>query len=77
MGFYANSKFVQKTLIEHWNGMAWKLQPSPNAGNSKDANELEGVAAISSTRAWVVGDVATRSAFHALVEGWNGKVWKG
>ena len=75
VGRYYNGT-AERTLIEHWNGKAWKVQPSPNAGNSMDADELAGVAAISSTRAWVVGDVSTRSAFHALVERWNGKTWK-
>jgi hypothetical protein len=66
----------ERTLIEHWNGKAWKVQPSPNAGSSADANEPNGVVAISPTKAWVVGDVFTGTVFHTLVERWNGKAWK-
>ena len=59
-----------RTLIEHWNGKAWRIQPSPNAGSSSDF--LNAVAATSSTDAWAVG-------YHnheTLIEHWNGKVWK-
>ena len=28
---------VDKTLIEHWNGRAWKVVPSPNEGTAGDA----------------------------------------
>jgi hypothetical protein len=66
----------ERTLIEHWNGKRWKVQLSPNAGSATDANEPQGVAAISPSRAWVVGDVFKGSVFHSLVEHWNGKRWK-
>ena len=74
VGKYYNGT-AERTLIEHWNGKAWKVKPSPNEGSSRDGNELDGVAAISSARAWVVGDVFGRT-FHALVERWNGKAWR-
>jgi hypothetical protein len=75
VGKYYNGT-AERTLIEHWNGQAWNVQPSPNAGSPTDADELDGVAAISSTSAWVVGDVFTGGAFHALVERWNGQAWQ-
>jgi hypothetical protein len=66
----------ERTLIEHWNGKRWKVQLSPDAGSVTDANEPQGVAAISPSRAWVVGDVFKGKVFHSLVEHWNGKRWK-
>src|SRR5207237_100577 len=43
VGWYRSSGVgVDKTLTEHWNGSAWSLVSSPNAGISDD--ELYGVA---------------------------------
>jgi hypothetical protein len=50
------------TVVEHWNGRAWKAQKTPNIGG------LRGVAATSRTNAWAVGD---GGILH-----WNGKAWK-
>jgi hypothetical protein len=65
-----NGVTAEGTLIEHWNGKAWKVQPSPNRAGS----ELRGVAATSSTNAWAVGDYGHGA--HSLIEHWNGKAWK-
>lgn len=43
---------ASQTLVEHWNGKTWKVQPSPNPGKG---TLLFGVAATSSTNAWAVG----------------------
>ena len=40
------------TLIEFWNGKAWKVQPSPSLGSD---SSLSDVGATSSTNAWAVG----------------------
>jgi hypothetical protein len=53
VGIHVNG--VEQTLVEHWNGSAWKAQPSPNPGGSSNNNDLSGVAATSSTNAWAVG----------------------
>lgn len=77
VGHYINGGAVQ-TLIEHWNGRAWNVQPSPNPGASPYTNELAGVTAISSKDAWVVGDYFPNGTVdRTLVERWNGKAWKG
>ena len=57
-----------KPLIEHWNGRAWKVQPSPNPGGS---SRLTGVAATSAKNAWAVGS----GPGGAVIEHWNGSVW--
>ena len=62
---------AQLTLIEHWNGAAWKRVPSPNRGGP--ANTLNAVAAVSASNAWAVG--STRFS-RTLIEHWNGKTWK-
>src|SRR5690242_17760591 len=36
-----------RTLIEHWNGNAWKVEPSPNpAGGASPTDTLGGVVAL-------------------------------
>jgi hypothetical protein len=83
---YFNYSCYQKTLIEHWNGNAWKIQKSPSPTPFHDSPglltlELPGVSATSPRNAWAVGynyDIGTPgsgSASQALIEHWNGKAW--
>lgn len=67
---------VNHTIVEHWNGSAWSVVPSPNVGTQ--GSELLGVAAISATDVWAVGDVSTSTTVNgnrALIEHWNGSAW--
>lgn len=73
VGYYAaNNRGTPKinTLIEHWNGKAWKVQRSPNPTHQ---NTLYGVAATSAHNAWAVGYSST---LQILIEHWNGKAWE-
>jgi hypothetical protein len=58
-----------RALIEHWNGTAWKVQPSPRLAG----DQLYGVAATSAKNAWAVG--SNQFTNHALIEHWNGMAW--
>jgi len=61
---------VITTLIARWNGTKWTRMPSPSpAGGAA----LSGVAAVSASRAWAVGQ--TRAG-KTLIERWNGTAWK-
>ena len=62
-----------RTLIEHWNGKAWKIVPSPNPSPANSAF-LYGVTALSPRNAWAVGSVG--SPAQTLILHWNGRVWK-
>jgi hypothetical protein len=74
VGRYASPNGSQ-TLIEHWNGSAWKQVASPNPGSN--SNELHGVAAVSAGNIWAVGSYSTfTSADQTLVLHWNGTAWK-
>jgi GR25 family glycosyltransferase involved in LPS biosynthesis len=75
VGDYSNGT-ENRTLIEHWNGAAWKQVTSPNAGGSSEGNFLYGVAATSSTNAWAVGYFYNATAYQTLIEHWNGTAWK-
>jgi hypothetical protein len=79
VGYYRNVNPLGpfQALIEHWNGKAWKVQASPQPGSIND--QLNGVAAISSTNAWAVGSYQNGNPFapyQTLIEHWNGKAWK-
>ncbi len=56
------------TLVEHWDGSAWSIVPSPNVGT--ESNELNGVAAVGHNDVWAVG-IADRM----LIEHWDGSAW--
>jgi hypothetical protein len=62
------------TLIEHWNGTAWSVVPSPTVGTSP---YLNGVTATSASNAWAVGydTPAGTSQPQTLTLNWNGSAW--
>ena len=64
-----------RTLIEHWNGTAWSVVPSPNP--SIEGDNLTGVAAISATNAWAVGffENKAQSALLPIILHWDGTSW--
>ncbi len=63
------------TLIEHWDGTAWSIVPSPNPYQA-DINVLTSVSAISSSDVWAVGYYHTGlPASLALTEHWDGNQW--
>lgn len=69
--------YPQDTLIEHWDGTAWTIVPSPQ-GWSQYGNGLFGVAAVSANDIWAVGVSGYISAgnhFRPLIEHWNGTSW--
>ena len=60
-------------LIEHWNGTAWTLMPSPALGGH---GFLAGVTALSGTSAWAVGGTFHRQQrMQTVTERWNGTSW--
>ena len=74
---------TQETLILHWNGKAWKQVPSPNPRTSYGLwdDQLNGVAATSTSNAWAVGTedipgVSATSGSYTMILRWNGKAWK-
>jgi hypothetical protein len=61
---------ISLTLTEHWNGKMWSVIPSPSPTGD---DVLLGVAAISTSDVWAVGDYSSNG--HHLVEQWNGTSW--
>jgi hypothetical protein len=73
-GLLRYGKFKQKTLIEHFNGTKWSVVPSPNPGKLR--NILYGVAAISDSDVWAVGEAQnTTGSWQTLAERWDGSSW--
>jgi hypothetical protein len=66
----------EQTLVEHWNGTAWKRVTSPDPAGSSQSHFLSGVTATSSTNAWAVGYYHNGGAPQTLVLHWNGTSWK-
>jgi hypothetical protein len=71
------------TLVEHWDGTAWTIVPSPDVpADTGDAyDHLSSVAAASPNDIWAVGDYGVKVVEwhavpqHALIEHWDGTEW--
>jgi hypothetical protein len=65
------------TLVEHWNGSAWSVVPSPYPGTGR--NILNSVAALSPNNVWAVGlacdDNNCQDNPRTLIEHWDGSSW--
>ena len=70
---------TSKTLIEHWNGSAWSVVPSPNPtpplSGGPVSNQLLGVAAVAPNNVWAVGQSTDFGAGQTLIVHWNGSSW--
>lgn len=76
VGSSQGQKTGEHTLVEHWNGTSWKTVSSPNPQPNEDY--LTGVAALSASDIWAVGDYATSvpgQTIQTLIEHWDGSQW--
>jgi hypothetical protein len=77
VGFFDNSpNGFPQTLIEHWDGLTWTVQLSPNT--TSFINLFSSVVAVSKADAWAVGyGQDTESGFQeVLVAHYDGVDWK-
>jgi hypothetical protein len=56
---------ISGTIIEHWDGTAWSVVPSPSPGQS---DQLNGVAVVGASDVWAVGYYDSGSLNRTLVE---------
>lgn len=70
---FAGTADIANTLIEHWDGKAWHIVPSPN-GDS-DSNSIVDISAVNSNDVWAVGSWYADYVPHILIEHWDGNVW--
>jgi hypothetical protein len=74
VGAYRDRAGNQHALIEHWDGAAWTVTPSPNANSFGDA--LSAIAAVDAAHAWAVGAYRDHAGKQqALIERWDGAAW--
>lgn len=59
----------------HWDGRSWRAVPIPNDRRSRN-NLSEGIVALPSGEAWVVGVVGPGEAEAPLAERWDGSRWR-
>jgi hypothetical protein len=64
------------TLVEHWNGTAWKRVKSPNPGKEFGGSSFRAIAAASAHDVWAGGE-QNGAGFHStnLIEHWDGERW--
>lgn len=74
VGYYTDAAYTDQTLIEHWDGNAWSVVPSPSPGAQRDI--LTSVAALSDTDVWAAGEQTDAAGvWHTLIEHWDGSAW--
>jgi hypothetical protein len=63
----AGTSTPEQTMTEHWDGRAWSIVTSPDAGANLN-NDLFGAACTASLNCWVVGQVQGRKNLKTLTE---------
>ena len=67
------------TLIEHWNGTAWSIVPSPSpaVGAGGDSNVLTSISGTGSDDLWADGSENNENTatLSVLLEHWDGTAW--
>jgi len=82
VGYDYSANSNQFTITQHWDGNAWKMIPSPSPGTTKkcgtgySGNMLNGVAAVSTSDVWAVGEMCGYGNMQTLTEHWNGSKWQ-
>lgn len=74
VGLSINTKNLVRTLIEHWDGVAWTRVKSPNASHPANG-QLDGVAALAADDVWAVGSSGQGAPSRTLIEHWDGSTW--
>jgi len=62
----------EHVLIEHWDGNAWSVAPSPLL---EGRNSLNALAVVSPDEVWAVGSYWQDDEQNALIERWDGSSW--
>jgi hypothetical protein len=74
VGYYVDGAGTRWSLLEHWDGSDWVIEP----GATIERGTLYDVLITSSTTGWAVGSVAVPDspAVNRLILRWNGSSWK-
>src|SRR5439155_136091 len=75
VGSYDNTSGQQVTLAEHWDGVSWVIQTTPNTDGAT-ASVLDGVSCPAMTSCTAVAYSRTSAGvFVTLAEVWDGSSW--
>jgi len=69
---------LNRTLIEHWNGISWSVVASQDAISGSGADGLSAVAAHGANDVWTAGEtctLGTPETCSTLFEHWDGTQW--
>jgi hypothetical protein len=61
-------------LIEHWDGHAWSIVPSPTG--DKTGYQLSSIQALAADDAWAIGSRPAGRVFKPFILRWDGSSWK-
>jgi hypothetical protein len=77
VGTMTTSAGAERTLIEHFDGTAWAVVPSPNPRTGPGASDgLKGIGGTSAGDLWAVGEYSDGQNFNAMLfVHWNGTAW--
>ena len=78
---HTGQNFTSAPLIEHWNGTTWAVSPISASTLGSGDHTLAGIAALSPTDVWAVGQTTTQDASGSrlelpLIVHWDGSAWK-
>jgi hypothetical protein len=74
VGYATDANYVDRTLIEHYDGTTWSVLPSPSPGAGSSI--LFGVAAVADNDVWAVGaQQDANGLWTTLTEHYNGTAW--
>jgi hypothetical protein len=75
VGYYTSRTGNERTLAEHWNGVSWSIQQTPQRAGAKDS-DLFGISCASITACTAVGYYTSRThKDRMLAERWDGVSW--
>ena len=72
-GYQTTHSGAIKTLVEHYDGVAWTIAPSPNPISF--ASYLSVVAAVATNDIWAAGHYLGGAFYRTLMEHWDGTSW--
>lgn len=73
-GLYSSPTAYENTLVEHWDGSSWTVQPSPNPAGVTVA-ELDAGSCAAPTSCTATGLYDKGGQEVPLAEHWNGSTW--
>jgi hypothetical protein len=73
-GAYRDSRGVQHTLAERWNGTSWSIQTTPNPAESTNT-VLQNISCAERFSCVAVGDYVTGGTWVPMAQYWNGITW--